>query len=359
MSQIKAIEVVGGGLIGTSIALKSAALGIKARIRDENSAHQAVANQLLGDALLADHAPVDLIVVAIPVNQLAQVIVEALLPNPNVTVIDTGSIKTKVILEVSSILKEMNRQDALIHFVPTHPMAGREVSGPDGARSDLFEGRAWAITPHPSLASEDLLRAEDFIQMMGATTYLLTPEEHDRQVAMTSHLPQLLSSALSGVLNGPLDLAGAGLRDMSRLAHSEAAMWQPILEGNRNEIIPLLHEVVESINRLIDNNLNKETVLSFMEAGANGASKVPGKHGGIPRNYGSLSVVIPDAPGQLALLFNHCAEAKINIEDLRIEHSPGQETGLISLYVQPGDLSTLNGYLSTRGWQVTILQKGH
>lgn len=353
------VEVVGGGLIGTSIALKIATLGGSARVIDRESAHSRVANELLGESLLAAESPVELVIIAVPVSALSEAIIDALYRNPHSVVIDTGSIKTKVLLEVSTQLAEKFRSEELARFVPTHPMAGRELSGPDSARSDLFEGRAWAITPHPALDAQSLETARNFISALGATPYLLSGEEHDRQVAMTSHLPQLLASALAGVLQQPLDLAGAGLRDMTRLARSDIAMWQPILEGNREEILPLLKQVVESLNRLIDNKLDVDTVLSFMQAGHEGATKVPGKHGGVARNYGSLSVVIPDAPGQLAKLFSHCAEAQINIEDIRIEHSPGQETGLISLFVQPVDLSTLNIYLSTQGWHSTILMKGN
>ena len=146
---------------------------------------------------------------------------------------------------------------------------------------------------------------------------------------------------------------------MTRLAHSDIAMWQPIFAGNSEAISALVEKLVKSINQLKDKQFSSEAVLSLMSAGALGAAKVPGKHGGISRNYGSLSVVIPDRAGELARLFNDCSTAKINIEDLRIEHSPGQETGLISLYVKPDDLSTLDNYLSTLGWHVTVLSKGN
>lgn len=353
------VEIIGGGLIGTSIALKVATIGGYARILDENSAHQRVANELLGAQLLHEKEVADLIVVATPVNVAGKVISELLRSNPQATVIDTGSIKSKVVHEVWTNLKKTSSESNASRFVPSHPMAGRELSGPDGARSDLFDGRAWAVTPHPDVDQKALSRAIAFIEALGATTYQLSPEEHDREVAMTSHAPQVLASALAGILVEPLDLAGQGLRDMTRLAASDVAMWQPILEGNQEALIPVLEQVVKSINTLINKKFDKESVLSFMEQGAFGASKVPGKHGGIPRNYGSLSVVIPDQAGALASLFNHCAAAKINIEDLRIEHSPGQETGLISLFVQPDDLSTLNNYLSTLGWHSTILNKGN
>jgi prephenate dehydrogenase len=353
------VEIIGGGLIGTSISLKVAKIGGYARILDENSAHQRIGNELLGTQLLLDNEAADVIVVSTPVNVAGKVISDSLRSNPQAIVIDVGSIKSKVVHEVWTNLIATSSTSEASRFVPSHPMAGRELSGPDSARSDLFEGRAWAITPHPDVDEKAVNHAISFIEALGATAYQLSPEEHDREVAMTSHAPQVLASALAGTLVEPLDLAGQGLRDMTRLAASDVAMWQPILEGNQEALIPVLERIVKSINTLINKKFDKESVLSFMEQGASGASKVPGKHGGIPRNYGSLSVVIPDQAGALAKLFNHCAEAKINIEDLRIEHSPGQETGLISLYVQPADLSILNSYLSTLGWHSTILSKGN
>lgn len=352
------VEIIGGGLIGTSIGLKVAQIGGFARIKDADPGHERVANELLGPALLAPATSPDIVLIATPVSAIPVNVSSSLLTNPNAIVIDTGSIKTKVILESLTILRKSSNASLMARFVPSHPMAGREMSGPASARSDLFEGRAWAITPHEESAEQALAIAESFIEALGATVYRMEASDHDRQVAMTSHLPQVLSSALAGILEEPLDLAGQGLRDMTRLANSDPKMWQPILEGNREALAPLLDEVIKSINELKDKAFDSQSVTLFMNGGALGAGKVPGKHGGISRNYGAISVVIPDKAGSLARLFNHCAEAQINIEDLRIEHSPGQLTGLISLYVNPDNLSTLNNYLSTQGWHVTITSNG-
>ena len=358
MSAFKTVEVVGGGLIGTSIALKVAQNGAFARLRDVNPAHQRIANELLGVALAPEGTEPNLVVVATPVDAIPEAVITSLLQYPESIVIDTGSIKTKVIHEVWTLANRLSNTVELDRFIPTHPMAGREVHGPEGARSDLFEGRAWALTPHSACGKSYVDAVEEFIGEMGATAYLLSPESHDRQVAMTSHLPQLLASTLASILEEPLDLAGQGLRDMTRLAHSDHTMWEPIFEGNAVALEPLVDVLIKSINDLKDKHFSRDVVNSLMRKGETGARLVPGKHGGKPRAYGALSVVIPDRPGQLGLLFNHCSEAQINIEDLRIEHSPGQETGLITLFVNPGDLSTLNSYLSTLGWHVTITEEG-
>ena len=125
------VHVVGGGLIGTSIALKVAKLGGLARVTDQISAHSRVANELLGGAILGEKTEPDLVVVATPVNTISDVVKEQLLLNPRATIIDTGSIKTKVLLEVSTKLGHIARSGELRRFLATHPMAGRELSGPD------------------------------------------------------------------------------------------------------------------------------------------------------------------------------------------------------------------------------------
>jgi prephenate dehydrogenase len=262
VNTFSSVEVIGGGLIGTSIALKLAKNGSQVRVVDSNAAHAKVANSLIGSSLLAENAPIECVVVATPVEALAEVIVSALISNPKCIVIDIGSIKTKVILDVWTLTESMsNKVELRERYIPTHPMAGREVSGPDGARSDLFEGRAWAITPHSQSKEPTLNRVEALVREFGAVVYRMSPEEHDRQVAMTSHLPQLLASLLASVLKSPLDLAGQGLRDMTRLAHSNPAMWAPIVQGNRSELEPLLNEIIKSINDLKDKLFEKRLYL--------------------------------------------------------------------------------------------------
>jgi len=359
-SAFTSVEVVGAGLIGTSIALRVVKNGGAVRLLDTDPGNQRIANQLMGSSLLPKELPAEVIVAAAPVDALPEVICGALQSNPHSIVIDIGSVKTKVIDEVWTKLDEMSLRSEFSRYLPTHPMAGRELAGPSGARSDLFEGRAWAITPHHENGAESVAKVGDFVATMGATGYLMSPNEHDNQVALTSHLPQILASALAGSLtnwSGTLNLAGQGLRDMTRLAHSEPSVWGPIIEANGEALAPWLDLIFKSINKLKDKKYNREAVLSFMEAGNSGLRRIPGKHGGVSRDYGALSVVIPDRAGQLAALFNHCADVEINIEDLRMEHSPGQETGLITLYVQSSDLSTLENHLSTLGWHCTIGSK--
>jgi prephenate dehydrogenase len=300
-----------------------------------------------GESLFADEQ-VDLVVVATTVPELANVVFDALNKYPKAIVIDIGSIKTKVLLEIST--KVAN--SVLSRYLGTHPMAGREITGPEGARSDLFAGRAWAVCPHEASKESDVRLIEELIRSFGATAYQMSSEVHDQQVALVSHLPQLLASLLAGSLKGDLSLAGQGLRDMVRIADSDPLLWSGILSGNQQAIKPLLRQISKQIDQLIDLNLSRESVEKVIAAGVVGKSTIPGKHGGVDRDYAKLPVVINDKPGQLAALFLICGEIGVNIEDLSIEHSPAQATGLITLFVAQGDLSTLIKELSGRGWEV-------
>jgi prephenate dehydrogenase len=129
-------------------------------------------------------------------------------------------------------------------FVPSHPIAGSERSGPHAARADLFEGRAWSF--EPAVPDEARERATRFIEAMGALPVAIASLEHDRVVALTSHLPQLVSVALGAALEPALReartsaLCGTGVRSMLRLAGSSWTVWRAVLEANA---IPIAQEV--------------------------------------------------------------------------------------------------------------------
>ena len=344
--------IIGAGLIGTSIGLAATKNGLTCTFIDANPRNQALANQLCESvasiSTTNERDLVNLVVVATPVPEVANEVLAALIKYPKAMVIDIGSIKTKVLLEVSSKVTP----NVLSRYLGTHPMAGREITGPEGARSDLFAGRAWAICPHQHSKKDEIDFVEKLIQSFGATPYQMGSEEHDEQVALVSHLPQLLASLLAGTLHGELSLAGQGLRDMVRIADSDPALWGGILSGNQLAIKPLLRQIAKQIDQLIDLDLSRESIEKVITAGVVGKSTIPGKHGGVDRDYAKLPVVINDKPGQLAALFTICGEIGVNIEDLSIEHSPQQATGLITLFVAQGDLSNLINELTARGWQL-------
>jgi prephenate dehydrogenase len=268
--------------------------------------------------------------------------------------IDIGSVKTKSLLEVSQSVVPTTR------FLATHPMAGREVGGAQSARADLFRSRSWIYIPTDldgTPVDPDLVAAGLWlIETLGASPVAMSADKHDRAVALVSHLPQVTASLLAAQLLAAdselLELAGAGLRDTTRIAASSPALWDEILSSNSDELLPLLISLQSDLGAFIERLGSSASVGDLIEAGNLGRSKIPGKHGGAAREYALLPVVIEDKPGQLAALFDECAGAKVNVEDLTIEHSPGQYTGLITLALSVKDAQILEDHLLKSGWSV-------
>ena len=346
---IQSIRVVGAGLIGTSIGLKMKSLGCKVEIIDTDANSMKLAQDLVKSEKLSEP---ELIVIAVSVDANATVVIEQINANPNSIVCDLASVKSDLLLQVEKLSAHPE------NFVSLHPMAGREVSGAENSRADLFEGRAWIGISDSLKSKKNKEIIESFVSGCGGVLYWLTSKEHDETVALLSHLPQILSSLLASKLNdvdpNKLNLAGQGLRDVTRLAASDAKLWAQILTSNKDSIQPLLEDFIASLTKLQDSlsSTNQDQVAVILKRGVEGKARIPGKHGAKNRDYSFLPIVIDDKPGQLASIFNECAKVDVNIEDLSIEHSPGQETGLITLSLSAQDCEKLSEHLISKGFRV-------
>ena len=343
----KSVRIVGAGLIGTSIGLALKAAGASVQFLDVDSKAQLLANDLVKSGNFENP---DLIIIATPPSAFKSAIEREASLNPQAILMDIGSVKTKPILEVSTI------EGLLSRFCGTHPMAGREVSGAVSARADLFLDRAWVITPTEETSGAAQEMAMNVIKACGAQVVQMSAKEHDQRVALISHLPQAVSSLLAAQLSGSnpesLALAGAGLRDTVRIAGSDPKLWGEILAANEEALMPLLISLQSDLSELISATSGPAKWESLVAAGRVGKSAIPGKHGGKSREYSYLPIVIDDRPGQLGSLFNACAKAEVNIEDLALEHSPGQLTAVITLAIAPEDIERLSEFLTKDGWNV-------
>jgi prephenate dehydrogenase len=258
-------------------------------------------------------------------------------------------------VKVKPVLDVQGSQLLAHRFMPTHPMAGREIGGAESARADLFIDRPW-IVDSTGVDGETQERVRELIGLCGATLFELPVAEHDRAVALISHLPQITSSLLASQLNSAdthwLELAGGGLRDTTRIAASDPTLWREIISANASSLTPLLIAMRDQLTTLIGNIENAGAVENFLILGNKGRARIPGKHGGAARSYKQLPVIIEDKPGQLAALFTECDNAGVNVEDISIEHSPGQQTGLVLLSLSPSDAVTLENHLNAHGWNV-------
>ena len=343
----KSVRIVGAGLIGTSIGLALKAAGSSVQFVDVDSKAQHLANDLVKSGEFENP---DLIIIATPPSAFKLAIEREKTINPQAILMDIGSVKTTPLLEVSTI------EGLLSRFCGTHPMAGREVSGAVSARADLFLDRAWIITPTSETSAAAKAMVLDVIAACGAQPVEMSAEDHDERVALISHLPQTISSLLAAQLSNSspeaLALAGGGLRDTVRIAGSDPKLWGEILDANEAALLPLLISLQSDLSALISAASGPAKWESLVTAGRAGKSAIPGKHGGKSREYSYLPIVIDDRPGQLGSLFNACAKADVNIEDLALEHSPGQLTAVITLAIAPEDIGRLSEFLTKDGWNV-------
>ena len=346
------VRIVGSGLIGTSIGLGLVQRGIAVEMIDSDPSTQALAQDLIGGAEVVNP---ELVVLAIPTSALSQVITAELSINPHSTFMDVGSVKNEVVLKVQ-IFSELSRR-----FLPTHPMAGREIGGASSARADLFQGRSWILTPTQDCLPESKALVIELIETLGATPTVLSATDHDAAVAKISHLPQIASSLLAKQLMGTpvewMELAGQGLRDTTRIAASDEQLWKEIIHSNRAEISELLISLQNDLNQMINSLGEPAQIAELIAAGRAGKDLIPGKHGGRAREYSYLPIVIDDKPGQLGAIFNECAAMQVNVEDLNIEHSPGQLSALITLSLSSSDAEKLSAHLTSIGWNVHPVRK--
>ena len=340
--------IIGSGLIGTSIGLALSNNGVSVTMLDQDSRTQGIAQALMGNEV-GEISGAELVISAVPVSAFPMVITTLERVTFKNVLIDVASIKTQPLLEV--LKSSLNSSQ----FLPTHPMAGREFSGVESARADLFEGRPWMIDS-TGVDQRAVLWGKALIESLGAQVIDMPAADHDQAVALVSHLPQLISSLLAKQLAGKpvswLELSGGGLRDTTRIAASDPSLWKEIIVANSSAIAPLLKSLANDLNSLISNIESESFVAGVITDGQVGRALIPGKHGGKAREYTHLPIVIEDKPGQLAAIFDECAKVSVNIEDLSIEHSPGQETGLITLAVSHADAMTLKAHLESEGWDV-------
>lgn len=228
--------IVGLGLIGGAAGMALRTHGWHVAYADPNvderDARAAGAADRRGTAENGDH---DLIVLATPVDVAVKLLPRATSTGPLVT-------------SVCSVMRPL-RAVAKGHFIAGHPLAGSETHGLAGARADLFEGRAWFVDGENELVDE-------LIRDCGARRVVVSAEEHDQALALTSHLPQVLSTALAAVLTeDDVDrFAGAGLATFLRLAGSDASVWAPILAANRDNIRAHFDRVVAIARSLIEDD---------------------------------------------------------------------------------------------------------
>jgi prephenate dehydrogenase len=355
-SLAEGVLVVGTGLLGTSVGLVLGRAGIDVQLMDQDANAVAEAVTLGAGRRYEPGPPVALAVIAVPPAATAGVVASVLDGNLADYASDVASVKVAPSEQVRALAAEPGR------FVGGHPMAGREVSGPGAALVDLFEGRPWVLCPDQDTDPQAVTRALEVARLSGAVPVTMSAADHDAAVALVSHAPHLIAALVAGRLAAAPDheirLAGAGVGDVTRVAAADPMLWTDILAANAPAVSGVLRSLRADLDRALaaldqdSAELRQHQLAGLLHSGVAGRGRLPGKHGEPPTSYATVAVVVDDRPGQLAALFADAGRAGVNVEDVRIEHSPGQPVGVVELDVQPGAETLLATALRTAGWSV-------
>ena len=338
-SAVARLAVVGTGLVGTSVALAAGRTGTRSRGFDLDSRvlESAATRGALEPAasLIEAVADAELVVVAVPVGVAPTVVREVLDATADAVVTDVASTKR----QLASIAEP--------RFVPGHPVAGGATGGPSRAAADLFDAATWFLTPADASAPESVELVERFVGSLGARAVRTDAAAHDRLLAVTSHLPHALANLLMLRVaaaaeedDAPLAFAGASLREMTRLAGANAAVWSDIFLGNADEIASALVGLRGSLDEL--ERALRESDRASLEASIATAAAARERLESFayrtePEQLNRIRVRVPDRPGVLARITQILGAAQINLEDFELRHVSPEYGGVLVLLVAGAD----------------------
>ena len=253
------ISIIGMGLIGASIARASRRAGLATVMAGYDADPAAMADvtalQLVDEVAVSAAAAVadaDLVIMAVPVGVVGTV-AETIVPHmkPGAVLTDTGSTKRSVLRDVAPHLNET------IIWLPSHPLAGTEHSGPQAGIADLFDGRYWIVLPLDAPESA-VLQFESFITGLGSIAERMAPDYHDKVLALTSHLPHLIAYTIVGTAvdleqqlkNDVIRFSASGFRDFTRIAASDPVMWRDVFLNNDEAVLEMLQRFSEDLSYL-------------------------------------------------------------------------------------------------------------
>ncbi|MEN8234564.1 MAG: prephenate dehydrogenase/arogenate dehydrogenase family protein [Actinomycetota bacterium] len=327
--------ISGTGLIGTSIALGLRDLGWDTLGWDPDpealaGAVDAGAIEPVDNPESVDLTVEDLLVLAAPPSA----VVDALgtLDTPAL-VIDAASVKSPILAAARTP-----------RFVGTHPMAGREVTGPSAARVGMFRGATWVVVPDGATEG-DIAAVESIVSDLGARPVRMTASAHDAAVARISHLPQILAAALldsAADVPGALDLAAGSFRDLTRVAASDPAIWMDILTTNRAEVAAAAEELRSRLAALTASD--DDLAVALTDAQSLRRSLGPA--------IGVVRVALEDRPGEMAAVGRSLASSKVDLRDLQLRHAPYGGGGILTLSVRVEEGPALRAALESEGLSV-------
>jgi prephenate dehydrogenase len=359
----KRVLIVGTGLIGGSIGLAlrkaggTTVVGVDASESNAEAALAAGALDEVASDLAAGAADADIIVVATPVGEILSTVEQlARSAKPGVVVTDVGSTKATIVMEAERLLGEGRS------FVGGHPMAGTEGEGVASARPDLFDGALWILSPTKSTSSDAYRQVNSLVAKLGAQTLALEPGEHDRLVALVSHLPYAIATALMTLAASEGDArlfraAAGSFRDVTRTAGSNPRVWRDIFTTNRDAVLRELDQFSASLATLratvADGRWDDFDALVGAAREARRSFPVKGERA--PVDPVTIEIGIPDRAGVLAEVTTAVGEGGINIEDLWVDHTPAG--GVLKILVDGHETAArASDMLGRKGFRTTIVE---
>jgi len=340
-------NVIGLGLIGGSIATGLRQRGWRVSGDDANAAtvDEAVAKGVIDAAGLDEGAEITF--VAVPVLALVDQVKRALTETSGV-VTDVGSVKAPICAAID---------DA--RFVGSHPMAGSELDGLDGADPEMFNGAVWVVTPEATTDDLTLARVTTVLRMLDAEVVALSPAHHDQVVAVVSHVPHLAAATLMQLAVGRaeehaplLRLAAGGFRDMTRIAAGQPDIWLDICVENRDAIIGALDELIGGLRAMRDTVAahDRDRLHTMLTTAREARTNLPGRIAH-PEDLVEVRIRIPDRAGAAAEVFTLAADLGVNIANFEVVHLAEGNRGVAVVLIDAASADVFRGGLIARGFK--------
>jgi prephenate dehydrogenase len=346
--------VVGTGLIGGSLGMALRARGwhVTGRDADPARASEALARGALDE--VGDDPGAELAVVATPVGAAAAAARE-LLGDParrkDLVVTDVSGVKAPVVAAVDHP-----------RFVGGHPMAGSEQAGLDGADPELFTGAVWVLTPTAGTDLDAFARLQAVVASLGAQVVVLAPADHDRLVAVVSHVPHLVAATLMNAAAADaeqdaalLRLAAGGFRDMTRVAAGQPGIWPDVCADNAGAIVAGLDRVLADLAAVRDRVAARDrtALLELLGRASTARRRLPAP-AVRPDHLAEVRLPVPDRKGVLAEITTLAGDLGINIYDIEIAHSAEGTRGVLTLVVDEQVGGRLRDAAAARGYHGVV-----
>ncbi|WP_327358865.1 prephenate dehydrogenase [Streptomyces sp. NBC_01304] len=357
------MAVVGTGLIGTSIGLAVSRHGVTVHLLDKDEVAARTAAALGAGVVGASDEQVDLAVLAVPPSAVGEVLAEMQARGLARSYTDVASVKAQLARDIRTSV------DVPSSYVGGHPLASSEHCGPLAARADLFEDRAWVLTPSETTSQDAVNRVFEMIALCGAIPVIMESGAHDNAVALTSHAPHLVASLMAARLrHSPREairLAGQGLHDMTRIAVRDTGLWSDILQANGPAVAGVLRGLRDDLTTLLATlddlsstpqdmrSQSLDPLVDLLDRGAAGLAAIQGRQAADRQTR--VEVQVAEGPGQLVRLLDTLKTFHVEAEDVVPRHSPEEGTLSLTFAVQPTRAGQIVLELGRAGWNAESL----